>query len=194
MSAPPETPPFSPFVPTGTGLPENLTPHPPADMPEIPGPGDAMAALSPFAEPLDEEQIIASLDLRRPLPLYVPHRDRYPQHDFHIINDQPQEYAKASRQGWSVADQHDLKNAFEGKVSGTDRTGKIMKPVLMGRSKKITEILEKRERQQLHDMYQSMDPRNKQFNSKYADTEAVINSGTTRGQFSGAGWRIKVEK
>ena len=38
-----------------------------------------------------------------------------------------------------------------------------------------------------------MDPRNKsvQF-SKYADTEAVINAGTTKGQFSGAGWRIKV--
>jgi hypothetical protein len=62
----------------------------------------------------------------------------------------------------------------------------------MARSRKIGELFAKRNRQQLHDMYQSMDPRNKSFNSKYADTEAVINSGATKGQFSGAGWRIKV--
>jgi hypothetical protein len=41
-------------------------------------------------------------------------------------------------------------------------------------------------------MYAGLDPRNRQFNSKYADTEAVINAGTTKGSFSGAGWRIKV--
>jgi hypothetical protein len=37
-----------------------------------------------------------------------------------------------------------------------------------------------------------MDPRNRSFNSKYADTEAVINAAITKGSFSGQGWKIKV--
>ena len=163
-------------------------------MPEIPEPGDAMKSLSPFAEPLDDEQIIKNLSLNRPLSLFIPNRERYLDHDFRVINDITAEYAKASRFGWNIANNHDLQDAFEGKVSGVDKTGKIMKPVLMSRSKRITETIQERDRQTLHDMYEAMDPRNKQFNSKYADTEPVINAGTTRGQFTGAGWKIKVKK
>lgn len=190
MAAPREVPPFSPFVPSG-GLPENLVPNPPADIPEPVEPGNAMEAVSPFSEPQNYESVVESLSLNRPLPLFIPNRDRYKEHDFHVINDSPQEYAAAARLGWQVADHYELKKNFEGKVSGIDKTGKITKPVLMARDKRITELLAKRQRQSLHDMYEAMDPRNKQFNSKYADTEAVINAGTTKGQFTGA-WRIKV--
>jgi hypothetical protein len=181
---------FSPFVPTG--VPENLIPNPPPDIPEAPEAGNAMASLSPFKEPQNVDDIISRLTLDRPLPLYIPDRERYSDYEFHIINDVPQEMAEAMRKGWQVVDDQEMVKLFEGKVSGTDKSGKITKPILMARSKRIGELVAKRNRQILHDMYQSMDPRNKQFNSKYADTEAVINAGTTKGQFSGAGWRIKV--
>jgi hypothetical protein len=187
----PETPPFSPFVPTG-GLSENLIPHPPPNIPEAPEVGDALVSLSPFKDAQDVDSIISALTLDRPLPLFVPDREKYPDFEFHIINDTPQEMAEAARKGWQPVDNQDLVRLFEGKVSGTDKTGKITRPILMARSRRIGELISKRNRQKLHDMYTAMDPRNKQFNSKYADTEAVINAGTTKGQFSGAGWRIKV--
>ena len=187
----PVTPPFSPFVPTG-GLPENLIPNPPAEMPEAPEANDATASLSDANGAQEVDDIIANLTLNRELPLYIPEREKHPTKSFHIINDTPQELAAAMRLHWKpVTDPH-LIALFEGKVSGVDKTGKITRPVLMERDKRITDAYDKLKRQQLHDMYAGMDPRNKQFNSKYADTEAVINAGTTKGQFSGAGWRIKV--
>jgi hypothetical protein len=185
------TPAFNPFVPSG-GLSENLIPNPPASMPEAPSVDDAMVSLSPFKEAQDVDSIISQLTLDRPLPLYIPDRHKYTDFEFHIINDAPQEMAEAARQGWQPVDDVDLVKLFEGKVSGVDKTGKITKPVLMARSRRIGEMIAKRKRQKLHDMYAAMDPRNKQFNSKYADTTAVINSGETKGQFTGQGWRIKV--
>lgn len=185
------TPPFSPFVPTG-GLSENLVPNPPADVPEAPGMDDATASLSEASDAQDVDNIIASLTLNRELPLYIPEREKYQHKSFHIINDTPQELAAAMRIHWKPCTDPHLLALFESKVSGVDKTGKIMKPILMERDARITAAYDKLKRQQLHDMYAGMDPRNKQFNSKYADTEAVINAGTTKGQFSGAGWRIKV--
>lgn len=187
----PETPPFSPFVPSG-GLSENLVPNPPADIPEAPTVNDATASLSNGNDAQDVDSIIASLTLERPLPLYIPGRERYPEKSFHIINDNPQELAEAMRIHWKPVTDPYLLALFEGKVSGVDKTGKIMRPILMERDKRISDAYDKLKRQKLHDMYQGLDPRNRQFNSKYADTETVINAGTTKGQFSGAGWRIKV--
>lgn len=191
----PETPPFNPFVPSGSmngGLAENLVPNPPADIPEAPEAGDAMSLLPDTPEEQNVKSIIAGLTLHRELPLYIPERDKYKNKSFHIINDTPQELAAAMRIHWMPVTDPSLLALFEGKVSGVDKTGKIMKPILMERDIRITHAYDKLKRQQLSDMYQSMDPRNKSFNSKYADTEAVINAGTTKGQFSGAGWRIKV--
>jgi hypothetical protein len=187
----PETPPFSPFVPTGT-LSENLIPHPPADIPETPDVNDAVASAPDTPEAQEINDIIAGLTLNRELPLYIPEREKYKHKSFHIINDTPQELAAAMRIHWKPVTDPYLLSLFEGKVSGVDKTGKIMKPLLMERDIRITQAYDKLKRQQLHDMYAGMDPRNKQFNSKYADTEAVINAGTTKGSFSGAGWRIKV--
>lgn len=191
----PETPPFNPFVPSGSmngGLSENLVPNPPADIPEAPEAGDAMALLPDTPEEQNIKSIIAGLTLHRELPLYIPEREKYKNKSFHIINDTPQELAAAMRIHWVPTTDPHLLALFEGKVSGVDKTGKIMKPILMERDIRITQAYDKLKRQQLSDMYQSMDPRNKSFNSKYADTEAVINAGTTKGSFSGAGWRIKV--
>jgi hypothetical protein len=187
----PVTPPFSPFVPTG-GLSENLIPNPPADIPEAPEVNDATAFMAKTPEAQEVDDIIAGLTLNRELPLYIPEREKHMEKSFHIINDTPQELAAAMRQHWRPETDPHILALFEGKVSGVDKTGKIMKPMLMQRDIRITQAYDKLKRQQLHDMYKGMDPRNRSFNSKYADTEAVINSGTTKGQFSGAGWRIKV--
>jgi hypothetical protein len=176
----------------GSGLAPNLIPNPPADIPEAPGVNDATAKLSPFKEAQDVDSIIKNLTLDRPLALYIPNQEKYPEFQFHIINDTPTEMADALRKGWQPVDDPELKMLFDSKVSGTDKTGKITRPLLMARSKRVGEIVAKRHRQTLHDLYQGMDPRNKQFNSKYADTQTVINSGDTKGKFSGAGWNIKV--
>lgn len=47
-------------------------------------------------------------------------------------------------------------------------------------------------RKKLQEQYAGLDPKKRQFNSKYADAEAPKNSGETKGQFSGAFWRIRV--
>jgi hypothetical protein len=187
----PVTPPFNPFVPSG-GLPENLVPNPPGDIPEVPQENDPFASMQDASMPQDVADIISNLTLKRELPLYIPDREKHMELSYHIINDTPQELAAAMRQHWKPTTDPQMLALFEGKVSGVDKTGKIMKPLLVERDRRITAAYDKLKRQQLRDMYAGMDPRNKQFNSKYADTEAVINAGTTKGQFSGAGWRIKV--
>jgi hypothetical protein len=181
------------FAPADAGIAPNLKPTPPAAMPEPPGASDAMASLSPFKEAQDIDAIIASLTLDRPLPLYIPDREKYPEYQFHIINDTPQEMAHAMRHGWKVVDSPELVALFEGKVSGTDKTGKITKPVLVARPKVIGQHVARQTRMKLAEMYAGMDPRKRSFNSKYADTQTVINNGVTAGNFSGAAWRIRVD-
>jgi hypothetical protein len=191
----PETPPFNPFVPSGsmnTGLPENLVPNPPADIPEAPEAGDAMAALQDTPDEQEIKDIVANLTLDRPLPLYIPDREKYSNLSFHIINDDVQELAEAMRYHWKPTTNPRLLALFEGKVAGVSKEGKIRRPILMERDVRITWAYDKLKRQRLHDMYAGLDPRNRQFNSKYADTEVTNNAGITKGQFSGAGWRIKV--
>ena len=78
------------------GLAPNLIPNPPGEIPQAPGAGDAMARLSPFSEPQDVDAIIANLMLDRPLKLFIPNRDRYPEWGFRIINSIPQEIADAT--------------------------------------------------------------------------------------------------
>lgn len=172
------------------GLAPNLIPNPPADMPEAPGAGDAMVSLSPFSKPQDVDSIISNLTLDRPLTLYIPNREKYPEFQFRIINDTPQEMADAQRKGWQPVDDPELVKLFQDKVSGIDKTGKITRPLLMARSKQIGEIVAKRHRQMLHDLYQGMDPAKKQFNSKYVNIKPAIASGDTAGAFSFA--KIKV--
>lgn len=172
------------------GLAPNLIPNPPADMPEAPGAGDAMVSLSPFSKAQDVDSIIQGLTLDRPLTLYIPNREKYPEFQFRIINDTPQEMAEAQRKGWMPVDDPELVRLFQDKVSGIDKTGKITRPLLMARSKQIGEIVAKRHRQMLHDLYQGMDPAKKQFNSKFTEIRASTPIGDTVGKFSFA--KIKV--
>jgi hypothetical protein len=176
----------SPFA----GLTPNLIPNPPAATPEAPGAPDPMASASPFSEPQDVDQIIRQLVLDRPLKLYVPGRERFPNHEFRIINSIPQEIAEAQRKGWRPATDPAFAGLFEDLVAGTDKTGKAFRPILMARDKRIGDIARKRNRKELASIYAGMDPRNKELGGRY--TDRVDEKNLTAGNFSGDGWRIKI--
>jgi len=179
----------SPF-PGASGLSPNLVPNPPPEMPDAPGPGDAAAALSPFNEPQDIDSIMAQLVLDRPLKLYIPHRENYPEWEFRIINSIPQEIADANNKGFRHVTDPELSKLFDDLVAGTDKTGKAFRPLLFARSKVVGEHIRKQHRQKLQSLYAGMDPRNKDLNGKY--TGNVDEKDGTKGQFSGAGFQIRV--
>jgi hypothetical protein len=178
--------PDNPFA----GLPDNLRPNPPADMPEAPSAGDAMAGMSPFSEALDADQIIKNLMLDRPLKLYIPHREKYPDWEFRIINSIPGEIADAHNKGFKEITDPTMTELFTDLVAGTDKNGKAFRPMLMARPKKVGEHIRKKLRGQLQSLYAGMDPSNKAFDSKYAENAG--REGGTRGQFTGANWKIRV--
>lgn len=175
----------------GTGLPPNLIPNPPAEMPAIPGPGDAMASLSPFSEPQNVQSIIAQLVLDRPLKLYIPNRERYPEWEFRIINSVPQEIADAHNKGWRQVTDPEFSKLFDDLIAGTDKSGKTYRPLLFSRSVVIGDHIRKQTRMKLASLAAGMDPRNKELQGggRYAE---VILDGNTKGQFSGPAFRIKV--
>lgn len=180
----------TPFPGAPDGLPENLKPHPPAAMPEAPGAGDAVAQLSPFTEAQSIDDIFKQLVLDRPLSLYIPNREKYTQHDFRIINSIPKEIAAAHNLGWREVTDPELSGLFVDLVAGSDKTGKMYRPVLCARPKQITAHIQKNQRQQLASLYAGLDPTNKDFDSKYADRVGA-KDGTFL-QRSGAPWRIRV--
>ena len=176
----------SPFA----GLAPNLTPNPPPPIPEAPGLASAAPSQSPFREVLDVDAIIRNLILDRPLKLFIPKRERYPDWEFHIINSVPTEIADANNKGWRQVDDPELSGLFNDLVAGVDEMGKAYRPLLMARPKQIGDIIRKRHRQQLSSLYAGMDPTNREFNSKYA--KKVSDRDGTGAQFTGAGWRIRV--
>lgn len=178
--------PYTPFP----GLAPNLTPNPPAEMPEAQTTGDAVAGLSPFSEPVDVNAIIANLTLDRPLKLFIPNKERFPDWEFRIINSIPAEIADAHNKGFREVTDPELVKLFVDLVAGTDKDGKAFRPILCARPKKVGEHVRKRNRMQLQSLYAGMDPSNKEFNSKYA--EKVDAQAGTKGSFTGAGWRIRV--
>lgn len=178
--------PYTPFP----GVPEHLTPQPPRDMPEAPKIGDAMETLSPFVEALDADKIIANLTLDRPLKLFIPNRERFPDWEFRIINSIPAEIADAHNKGFREVSDPELSKLFTDLVAGTDKNGKAFRPILCARPKKVGDHIRRRHRLQLQSLYAGMDPSNKEFGSKYA--EKVDAMGGTKASFDGAGWRIRV--
>jgi hypothetical protein len=172
------------------GLPPNLIPNPPG---EIPGPseaGDAVARLSPFSEALDVDAIIANLTLDRPLKLYIPNKERYPEYEFRIINSIPHEIADAHNKGFREVTDPELSALFTDLVAGTDKQGKAFRPLLVARPKKVGDHIRRRNRIQLQSLYAGMNPANKDLSGKY--TENVDAKSGTKGIFTGDGWRIKV--
>lgn len=172
------------------GVTPNLIPNPPPDMPDAPGPGDATASLSPFSEPQDPESIIRQLQLDRPLKLYIPNRERYPGHEFRIINSNPQEIADAHNKGFRQVTQPELTTLFDSLVAGTDKEGKAFRPLLFAREKPVGDHVRKRHRQQLASLYAGMDPRNKDLSGKY--TGNVDARDGTEAKFSGDALKIRV--
>lgn len=181
--------PFQNMDPTG-GLAPNLIPNPPGEVPEAPGVGDATATLSPFTEAQDVDAIIKQLVLDRPLKLYIPNREKYPEYEFRIINSIPHEIADAHNKGFKEITDPELVKLFVGLVAGTDKDGKAFRPILCARPKKVGEYIRKRNRMQLSSLYAGMDPRNKDMSGKY--TMNVDAKDGTAAQFNGASWRIKV--
>jgi hypothetical protein len=178
--------PFDPFA----GLTPNLIPSPPPDVPDAPGAGDATASLSPFSEPQDVDSVIKNLVLDRPLKLYVPGRENFPNHEFRIINSIPQEIAEAQRKGWREVTSPEFAELFRDLVAGTSKDGKAFRPILMAREKRIGDMIRERNRKELQSIYAGMDPKNKDLGGKY--TDRVDEQGLTSGKFQGDGWRIKV--
>lgn len=172
------------------GISPNLIPNPPGDMPEAPGARDAMASLSPFSEPQDFDSIVANLTLDRPLKLFVPKRELYPDWEFRVINSIPQELADAHNKGWREVTDPDLVTGFTDLVAGTDKKGAAFRPILVSRSKKIGDHIRNEHRKTLQSLYAGMDPKNKEFTSKYVDN-VVDGKDGSKGQFSGAGFRIR---
>jgi hypothetical protein len=172
------------------GIPDNLKPNPPGEMPAPQEAGDAVKGLSPFTEAQDVDAIIAQLTLDRPLKLYIPNREKYTEHDFRIINSIPQEMADAHNKGWKEVTDPELSKLFTDLVAGTDKTGKAYRPILCARPKKVTEHVQRQQRLQLRGLYAGMDPTNKDFGGKY--TNGVDRKDGTFLDREGSPWRIRV--
>ena len=173
----------------GAGLTPNLIPNAPPDMPDAPGPGDAMGRVSAFNEPQDVDSIKNQLELDRPLKLFIPDRHRYLE-DFRIINSNPQEIAAAHNKGFRQVTHPDLVRLFDNLVAGTDKEGKAYRPLLFGRPPAISAHIERLSRQKKASIYAGRDPRNKDLNGKY--TSGVDAQAGTKAQFNGFGFNIKV--
>lgn len=172
------------------GLAPHLIPNPPGDIPEAQSAGDATAQMSPFTEPQDVDQIIANLVLDRPLKLYIPHKEKYPEWEFRIINSIPQEIAAAHNKGFREITDPELTTLFTDLVAGTDKNGKAYRPLLMARPKAVGEHVRKTHRKSLQSLYAGMDPSNKDLSGKYTDN--VDAKSGTAAKFEGKAWRIRV--
>jgi len=174
------------------GLTPNLIPNPPGEIPAAPGAGDAMAALSPFSEPQDVDAIIAALMLDRPLKLFIPNRERYPNHEFRIINSIPQEIADAHNKGFKEVTDPELASLFTDLVAGTTKEGKAFRPILMARPKAVGDHVRTQVRKQLRSLYAGMDPANKVDGLEGKYTENVrTGKDASKGVFEGRAWKIR---
>lgn len=182
------------FNPAALGIAPNLIPNPPAAMPEAPGVGDPMAAMSPFSQPQGVDDIIRQLVLDRPLKLYIPEeiKRQFPDFEFRVINSIPQEIADANNKGFRHADDPRVSVLFDSLVAGTTKEGASFRPMIFARPKAVGEVVRKRNRQQLRSLYAGMDPTQKdiQGGGKYA--ERVDGVGLSKGDFAGDGWKIRV--
>jgi hypothetical protein len=177
----------NPFQP---GLPSNLMVNAPGEIPEAPGVQGVAGGKSPFAETLDYDEIIKNLNLNRPLKLYIPNREQYPDWEFRIINSIPGEIADAHNKGFREVTSPEVAELFKDLVAGSDKTGKVFRPVLVARPKKVGEIVRKKQRLQLQSLYAGMDPKNKEFGSSRVEN-ITAGPDASKGNFNGAGWRIK---
>lgn len=179
----------NPFPGGDLGLPPHLMPNPPSAIPEAPGPQDAVASLSPFTEEQDVDAIIKQLMIDRPLKLWIPKKEEYPEWEFRIINSIPQEIADAHNKGFRQVTDSKLCGLFDNLVAGHDKAGATFRPLLFARSRKVGEVYRNRLRKQLNGLYAGMDPANKQFDSKYG--KSVGDKDGTFLNREGRPWHIR---
>jgi len=184
-----DTPPFPGNADPFSGIPDALKPNPPAAVPGPQAAGDAMKHASPFREALNVDEIIKNLTLDRPLKLFIPDKDKYPQYEFRIINSIPSEIADAHNKGWREVTEPGVAALFNDLVAGTDKRGVAFRPMLVARPKAVGDHIRKRNRVQLASLYAGMDPSNKDLSSKYVNN--VDAKDGTKGQFTGAAFRIR---
>lgn len=189
MSDPSNAGPFGNTDPFAT-IPDALKPNPPPSIPEPLEAGNAAPVAHPFTEPQSFQAIIDQLILDRPLKLFIPNKEKFPQYEFRIINSIPNEVADAHNKGFREVTDPELSKLFIDLVAGTDKTGKAYRPLLVARPKAVGEHIRRRNRLQLQSLYAGMDPANKDLAGKY--TENVPSSAGTKGSFSGPAFRIRV--
>lgn len=175
--------PTNPFA----GIPDALKPNPPPDVPQPQTAGDAMSNASPFKEALDIDEIIKNLTLDRPLKLFIPNKEKYPQYEFRIINGIAPEIADAYNKGFKEVSDPEMSALFRDLVAGTDKEGKAFRPILVARPKAVGDHIRKRLRIQLASLYAGMDPKNKEFQSAYAKNADTVSEYS----FKGPAFRIK---
>lgn len=173
------------------GVPDILKPNAPGDIPEATGAREAVTA-SPFKEAQDVDSIIEQLKLDRPLSLYIPNREKYPDWEFRIINSIPKEIADAHNKGFKEVDDPDLMGTFKDLIAGHDKAGATFRPILCARPKKVGDEVRRRQRLQLRSLYAGMDPKNATtLDGKYSNN-VKDGADASKGQFSGPAFRIKV--
>jgi hypothetical protein len=177
--------------PFSSSIPDALKPNPPADIPQPQQPGDAMASASPFKEALDVDAIIKNLTLDRPLKLFIPHKEKFPEYEFRIINSIPGEIADAHNKGFREVTDPEVVGLFNDLVAGTDKAGKAFRPILCARPKKVGEHVRQQRRIQLASLYAGMDPKNKELGGKY--TQNVDAKDGTFLNREGSPWRIRTK-
>ncbi len=173
------------------GLTPNLVPNPPGEIPGAMEAGDGVKGLSPFSEALDVDAIIKNLVLDRPLKLFIPNKEKYPDWEFRIINSIPAEIAAAKNKGFREITDPELVGLFTDLVAGTDKAGQAFRPLLFARPKAVGEHVAQQNRRQLASLYAGMDPKNKEVAGKY--TAGVDAKDGTFLQRSGAPWNIRVK-
>lgn len=176
--------------PFQSALAPNLIPNPPGEIPEAPSAGDGMQNASPFLEAQDIDQIIKQLVLDRPMKLFIPNKEKYPDWEFRVINSIPQEIADAHNKGFREITDPELTKLFVDLVAGTDKNGKAFRPILCARPKKVGEHVRKQHRLQLRSLYAGMDPKNKELGGKYTENVTTGNDAS-KGSFSGPTFRIR---
>lgn len=172
------------------GLPPNLVPNPPSEMPEAPGAGNADIFATEIPDAQDYDAIAAGIVHGRQLRLLIPNRDKRPDLEFRVINNLPHEIVEAERKGWRLHTGEDQAQYFQNVHAGTDKTGKAYNALLMSRAKGLGDAIRKHQRKHLQSVYAGMDPRNREFSGKYSENAG--REGGSRGVFSGPTFSIKV--
>jgi hypothetical protein len=144
--------------------------------PEMPGPRTfeaSSAKESPFAEPLDEEELVKNLMLDKPLKLTIPSFLDQVGYEYGFATTRPGGLAKWESKGWRKVDNIRVRDTFAHLHGGKDENGKEYGVVLMARPKSVAKFARRRSQQLYLQQQRDMHPKNKtlDIDSEYARVE-----------------------